>query len=53
MEKIANVIDMKNELITAQIALAEGNDGKARVCARRAVQIIVQAKIGSSLGNDS
>lgn len=43
---------MQNELVNAQVALAEGNEGKARVCARRAVQIITQAKIGITLGYD-
>ncbi len=29
--------DIRNELMQAQAALADGNTGKARVCARRAV----------------
>ena len=29
--------DIRNELMQAHAALAEGNEGKARVCARRAV----------------
>lgn len=43
---------LQNELVNAHIAVAEGNDGKARVCARRAVQIVVQAKYGAALGVD-
>lgn len=43
---------IQNELVNAQVALAEGNEGKARVCSRRAVQIIIQAKFGFALGVD-
>ncbi|MBK9246604.1 MAG: hypothetical protein IPM69_00450 [Ignavibacteria bacterium] len=41
---------INDELLTAKIAIDNGNEGKARVCARRAVQIILQSKIGVSNG---
>ena len=42
--------EIQNEIINAQIALSEGNEGKARVCARRAVLIVIQETYSSSLG---
>ena len=39
------------EMATARAALTESNDGKARVCARRAVIIALQESINNSDGN--
>ncbi len=52
MESSAYSLEINNELINAQIALADNNEGKARVCARRAVQIRLQDKIGNSTGRE-
>ncbi|MFN8358324.1 MAG: hypothetical protein U0264_00280 [Candidatus Kapaibacterium sp.] len=41
---------IQNELITAQVALSEGNDGKARVAARRVVVAVMQEVFGANLG---
>ena len=34
---------IERELVAAEVALKESNDGKARVCARRAVALAVEA----------
>ena len=44
---IFNTEKINKELITAENALKDGNEGKARVCARRAVSFAIREKFRS------